>query len=486
MFSMLDLIVGLKNPKIIVIGDLILDRYIHGSVDRISPEGPIPVLRYDKQHDAPGGAANVAVNLQAMGAQVSLAGLLGRDTEAKMLKTLISETGVKTALCLSEQRPTSIKTRFLSQGQQLLRLDQEDTSHPAGNRQKAWIQKVLKAIGSVDLVVLSDYAKGVLSEAFLKKIFATCKSKKIQVLVDPKGIDYSRYRGATLITPNLKEAELASQIKISNDKDFKTAALVLMKITACSQILITCGANGMKLVTKKGLKHQPTQARSVYDVSGAGDSSLAALAIAWASGYAAEECMHVANLAGGIAVSRLGAHPVSRNDLLAQLDGEEERKLLSRKKLSELCETYRRVGKKVVLTTGCFDLLHTGHLQILKEAAAQGDVLVVGINTDKSIKKLASKGEDRPITDESQRAHMISGFGMVNHVVLFAEENPQKLIEVVKPDVWVKGGDYKGAKKNSAFGREAGKVKEFGGRVHLVDLVHGQSTSNLVKKIRNS
>jgi len=483
---MLDLVVQLKNPKIIVIGDLILDRYIHGEVNRISPEGPIPVLRFKKQHDAPGGAANVAVNLQAMGARVSLAGFVGKDESGHVLKKLIADSGVKTSLFLADSRPTSLKTRFLSGGQQLLRLDEEEVHSITGSRFESWSVKVTKAIAASDLVVLSDYAKGVLSQNLLNTIFKICRQQKKQVLVDPKGQDYSCYKGATLITPNFKECELASQTTIHNEKDFKLAAKKLMKVTGCSQILVTCGAEGMKLVSKNRIVHQPTQARTVFDVSGAGDSSLAALAIGWASGYGAEECMHLANLAGGIAVSRLGAHPVSRNDLLAQLDGEEERKLLTRRRLAELCEEYRRLGKKVVLTTGCFDLLHTGHLSLLKESASQGDILVVGINTDKSIKKLDEKSDDRPITDESQRAHMISGFGMVDHVVLFGEQSPQKLIETLKPDIWVKGGDYKNAPKNSVFAREAAAVRHYGGRVHLVDLVAGQSTSNLVNKIRGS
>lgn len=483
---MLDLVMGLKSPKILVIGDLILDRYVHGEVDRISPEGPIPVLHLKKEHEAPGGAANVALNLQAMGAKVSLAGIVGNDEAGKSLTALIQDSKVKTSLFLKDKRPTSLKTRFMAQGQQLLRLDQEETHELSSASHKTWMNKIEKAVASHDLVVLSDYAKGVLSVELLKKIFASCRRLKKSVLVDPKGSDYSRYKGATLITPNFKECEVASQIKINNDKDLKVAVNKLIKETACTQILVTCGPDGMKLVSKNKIIHQPTQAQSVFDVSGAGDSSLAALAISWASGYGSVDCMHMANLAGGIAVSRLGAHPVSRSDLLFQLDAEEDRKLITRRRLAEVCEAYRAAGKKVVLTTGCFDLLHTGHLALFKEAASQGAVLVVGINTDKSIKKLSYKGEDRPITDESQRCHMVAGFGMVSHVVLFGEDSPKKLIEAMKPDVWVKGGDYKNASKNSAFSREAALVKKFGGRVHLVNLVGGQSTSNLVDKIRGS
>jgi D-beta-D-heptose 7-phosphate kinase/D-beta-D-heptose 1-phosphate adenosyltransferase len=480
--SLIQLLEQLKQPRILVLGDLILDRYVHGSVSRISQEGPVPILLSQQQHEMPGGAANVACNLSAMGARVSLAGLIGSDMEGRRLKELIRKASCKTSLILCDQRPTSVKTRFLCQGQQLLRWDEEET-HEINRRQSSgWWKKIKSELIQCDLLVLSDYAKGVLSQTLIEKCISFCNRSSIPVLVDPKGQDFSKYRGATLITPNLLECSLASGLDIESDEDLKKAGRKLLRSGQCRYVIVTQGPDGMSLIGKNKFFHQSTLAKSVYDVSGAGDSAIAALALAWSSSLSPEDCLKIANLAGGIAVSRLGAYPVSFQDLFKALGDSENMKIVSLKHLLLLREGQRKNKKSVVLTTGCFDLLHAGHLSLLRDAKKQGDILVVGINADKSITKL--KGPSRPIIDQNQRAHLLAGFEVVDYVVVFDQASPENLIRKLAPEVWVKGGDYGENDNNPVFQREWKALKKAGGRLYLTPFVKGHSTSLLVKRIK--
>lgn len=473
---------ALGHPRILVVGDLMLDRYVKGEVERISPEGPIPVLRERSREESPGGAANVACNLVAMGARAELAGLVGRDGAGNRLKALLKAKGVGTSLIAATPAPTSVKTRFLAQGQQLLRLDREETSPP--RFPAAAVARLLKHVGRCDLVILSDYAKGTLTDELLRRLIAECRKRKVPVLVDPKRRDFRAYRGATLVTPNLREASVASGLEIRSEADLKKAAKVLLKQTGSRDILITRGPDGMSLLGGSGAFHVPTRAKTVFDVSGAGDSSLAALAMGWAARLDPASCLHLANLAGGVAVGRLGAQSVSLDDLREAEGDEEMAKLLPYSQTAAWAAVQRKNGRRVALTTGCFDLLHPGHLSLLKEASRHGDLLVVGINSDSSVRRL--KGPTRPVTSETQRAHMLGGFDFVHKVVVFSGQSPKGLIARLKPAVWVKGADYAGKGETQAFKAEAAEVTRHGGRVHLARFVKGHSTTNIVKRLRGS
>ncbi|MGE4157522.1 MAG: PfkB family carbohydrate kinase [Planctomycetota bacterium] len=471
---------SLGSPRILVVGDLMLDRYVKGQVERISPEGPIPVLREQSRDESPGGAANVACNLVAMGAKAELAGLVGRDGAGQRLKTLLKARGVGTSLIVATSAPTSVKTRFLAQGQQLLRLDREET--PLPRFPAAAAARLLQRLKHCDLVILSDYAKGTLSDDLLRRLIATCRKHGVPVLVDPKRRDFRAYRGATLVTPNLREASVASGLDIRTEADLKKAANILLAQTGSKDILITRGPEGMSLIGRSGAFHVPTRAKTVFDVSGAGDSSLAALAMGWSAKLDPVSCLHLANLAGGVAVGRLGAQSVSLDDLREAEGDEEMAKLLPYSEAGAWSAAQRKAGRRIALTTGCFDLLHPGHLSLLREASRHADLLVVGINSDASVRRL--KGPTRPVTSETQRAHMLGGFDFVHKVVVFSGLSPRGLIARLKPAVWVKGADYAGKGETPAFKAEAAEVRRHGGRVHLARFLKGHSTTGLVNKLR--
>lgn len=470
-----------RPRPVLVVGDIILDRYMDGSVDRISPEAPVQVFEVGVECESLGGAANVAVNVAAMGARARLVGVVGKDGSGATVRAELKKWNVPSSGVVTDpSRPTSRKTRLIALRQQMIRIDREKRHDVSGAVLEALAKRMEKAIGKCSGVIVSDYGKGALPKGFLRKIFAAARKAGIPVITDPKGRDYSRYKGTTLITPNRNEAAAATGVEINTEKDYAEAARRIFEVTGAKHVVITRGAEGMSVFDGGGAEGTrfPAEALEVFDVSGAGDTVVAALGTTYFTGAALEDAARIANVAAAIEVGHLGACAVTREEILLSLgkEGPGGGKAMSRDEAAHYAAVLKARGKKVVFTNGCFDLLHAGHVKILKEARAMGDALFVGINTDRSIRRL--KGDDRPLLDENDRLEILSALDCVDAVTLFGEDTPLELIKRIKPDVLVKGSDYA---KSEVVGREV--VEKHGGRVELAALVKGKSTSALIESI---
>lgn len=474
---------ALPGP-IAVIGDVMVDRYIVGSVSRISPEAPVPVLVHGAERIVPGGAANVAANAAALGAPVTLVGLVGPDREAQLLAaSLADHPGVDLSLMVvDEAKPTITKTRVMSGRQQIVRIDAETLGPPSAPALKGLLKAVAEAVARSRVVVLSDYAKGVLTDEVIKAAIAAAHAAGVPVIVDPKRRTFEAYAGADLVTPNRLELAAATGLPDESNADAARAAEAASRQFG-GDVLVTRAEKGMTLWRRGGqVIHVPAQAREVFDVSGAGDTALAALAVSLASGLTLEACVHMANAAAAVAVGKLGTAVVTRAELEAALNasvprGAEAGALVSSGEAASIIAGWRAAGASVVFTNGCFDLLHPGHISILEAAAREGDRLVVALNTDASVRRL--KGETRPVQDEAARARVMGALRCVDLVVLFDEDTPLRLIGELRPDVIVKGADYR---EDQVVGADL--VKSYGGRVALIPLVEGRSTSALVAKAK--
>ncbi|MEP9351162.1 D-glycero-beta-D-manno-heptose-7-phosphate kinase [Xanthobacter sp. KR7-225] len=474
---------GAPGP-IAVIGDVMVDRYITGSVSRISPEAPVPVLVHGHERIVPGGAANVAANAAALGARVRLVGLVGRDREADLLcAALAAHPGVALDLMVRDAgRPTITKTRVMSGRQQIVRIDAETIAPPEAGLLEALLAAVAEAVRGARVLVLSDYAKGLLSDTVIAAAIAAAQAAGVPVVVDPKRRTFEAYRGASLVTPNRSELATATGLPDATDAEAARAAEAASAQFG-GDVLVTRAEKGMTLWRRGGqVLHVPAKAREVFDVSGAGDTALAALAVSLAAGQPLEASVHLANAAAAVAVGKLGTAVVTRAELLAALEeagtpGMAPGALLSAHDAARVIAEWRAAGARVVFTNGCFDLLHPGHVALLEAAAREGDRLVVALNTDASVKRL--KGEGRPVQDEAARARVMGALRCVDLVVLFDEDTPLRLIETLRPDVLVKGADYR---EDEVVGADV--VKAHGGRVALVPLVEGRSTSALVAKAK--
>lgn len=473
-----------RPGPIAVIGDVIVDHYVTGSVSRISPEAPVPVLVHGAERIVPGGAANVAANAAAMGAPVLLVGLVGPDRRADELRAALSgfEGITLDGLVVDPARPTITKTRVMSGRQQIVRIDAEDTRAPAPAIEARLLEAALEAVRRSSIVVLSDYAKGVLSDAVIAAVMAAAHDVGVPVIVDPKRRTFEAYRGARLVTPNRRELAEATGLPDTTDAE-AVAAAAAAGAQFGGDVLVTRAEKGMTLWRQTGdVLHVAAEAREVFDVSGAGDTALAALATSLAAGEPVETAVRIANAAAAIAVGRLGTAVVTRAEVAAALDRALPQEvapgsLVSRERAQEIVAGWRAGGASVVFTNGCFDLVHPGHVSLLEAAAAQGDRLVVALNTDASVRRL--KGESRPLQDEAARARVIGALRCVDLVVLFDEETPLETITTLLPDVLVKGADYR---PEQVVGADV--VRANGGRLVLVDLVAGRSTSSLVAKAR--
>lgn len=476
-----------SSARIMVLGDCMLDNYIAGEVQRISPEAPVPVASVRKRWQVPGGAANVARNLSRLGAKVFLAGLAGKDAVADDLEQALDRESVQAELVRSASRITTSKTRVIAQGQQLLRLDEEIIAPPEQAELEA-LEKVLATrLADCNALLLSDYGKGVLlrsnsGQCLCESAISLAGKLGIPVLVDPKGGDWQRYARADCVTPNSAEFSLACGLTGLQDRtadERQGLAEELMRKYGLARVLLTRGARGMSLY-QSGVSGQVSlraAVREVADVSGAGDTVIATLAACIAIGLDWAEGARIANIAAGVAVGKAGTAPVSLEELaLAMHQASENPKLHSLPKLQEKLEEWRRAGQSIVFTNGCFDLLHPGHISLLRQAAEMGDRLVVGLNSDASVRRL--KGESRPIQNEQSRALLLSALQAVDAVILFDTDTPLELIQGVRPDVLVKGSDYS---VENVVGADF--VLAYGGRVFLADLIDGCSTTNLVKRM---
>lgn len=469
-----------EGAPVLVVGDSMLDCYVSGIVDRISPEAPVPVIRQHETRETAGGAANVAMNVIGLGGSAHLVSCVGEDADGGRLAALLAAAGATCDLVRTGDRPTTVKTRFSAGPHQLLRLDREDASSlPAGCEDEV-LAAVARSIDRCRVVVLSDYGKGMLTDRVLDRIMALARARGLAVIVDPKRRDLAAYRGATYLTPNRTELQAATGLPTGTDLEIERAASIVVAATEAN-VLVTRSEAGMSLVRPGGPStHMPTHAREVYDVTGAGDSVVAAFALAIASDRPAEEAMALANLAGGIAVSKPGTAIVLAEELEAErsLVGDDEvagkGALATAEAAIRLRHIWKRQGLVVGFTNGCFDLLHPGHVSLLREAARACDRLIVGLNSDASVRRL--KGEGRPVQSETARAAVLGAIGQVNLVVVFEDDTPLALIEALLPDLLVKGADYK---VDEIVGADV--VQKAGGKVMTVDLVPGHSTTRLIE-----
>ena len=473
---------GLRGARVLCIGDVMLDRFVYGEVERISPEAPIPVLRVLRETAMLGGAGNVVRNLVALGARAHFLAAVGDDIAGREVTRLIGEQeGVEPVIVVEAERQTTIKTRFFAASQQLLRVDRE-TSEPLGDSARERIRMtVTKLLGDVGAVTLSDYDKGVLVPPLVRAVIDAAVAAKRPVLIDPKGADYSIYRGATLVTPNRKELHEATRMPVGNDEEIVAAARHLMAIAGIANVLVTRSQDGMTLVANHGLAHHlPAEAREVFDVSGAGDTVVAVMAATIAGGALALEAARLANIAAGIVVGKVGTAVVSTDELVAALHHSDisisEAKSVSRDGAVAQVERWRRKGLRIGFTNGCFDLLHPGHVSLLTQARAACDRLVVGLNSDASVRRL--KGANRPVQGEAARATVLASLAGVDLVAIFEEDTPEKLIRALRPDVLVKGADYT---IDKVVGADL--VQGWGGRVVLAELAPGHSTTATIARM---
>lgn len=464
-----------EKTQVLVYGDLMLDRYFHGDATRISPEAPVPVVNVTETEVRPGGAANVAQNMATLGARVTLCGLVGEDAAAVELKTCLKESNIDCQFLTVPQFPTITKLRVLGRHQQLIRMDFEKTREEEVN-DDALFSAYCEKLKTAQIVVLSDYSKSALCH--VERLIAAAKKNNVPVLVDPKHKNYQRYSGATILTPNLKEFEAI--VGVCHDRnDIVQKGLELLHKVNVENLLVTLGKDGMILIRpKKEAVHFPTKARDVFDVTGAGDTVIAVLAAGMAANMDLLSAVEMANIAAGIVVGRLGTQAVSVADLQYALlkSGDLSAGILNEQQLLAVVDAAKKRGEKIVMTNGCFDILHVGHVDYLSKAKALGDRLIVAVNDDQSVRRL--KGMDRPVNTLSARIAVLNALKCVDWVVAFSEDTPARLISAVNPAVLVKGGDYR-------IDQIAGSdfVLKNGGMVETIPLVDGFSTTKTIEKL---
>ncbi|MAI49475.1 MAG: bifunctional heptose 7-phosphate kinase/heptose 1-phosphate adenyltransferase [Rhodospirillaceae bacterium] len=477
-------IADLQTAKLVCVGDVMLDFFVYGDVSRMSPEAPIPVCRITNETAMLGGAGNVVRNLVAIGGSVSFISVTGDDDNADDVDVLLRDlAGVTPTLVREKHRPTTRKIRYVAGGQQLLRADREVTTPIPDDIADAIFMATEKELRDAGALILSDYGKGTLTEGLVSRLIEAAIAAGKPVIVDPKSPDFGRYAGATLITPNLKELGEAVDGGLASEENIVNAARGLLTETDIGTMLITRGAQGMSMVTVDNAKHFPSRAREVFDVSGAGDTVLAVLAAGVAAGVPVLEAAQIANVAAGVVVGKTGTAVVYADDLLEELNemaGLSGSQLPVRQDAAlDRIKTWKARGEKVGFTNGCFDLLHPGHVSLLASARATCDRLVVGLNSDASVKRL--KGENRPMQNEAARAVVLSSLETVDLVVIFDEDTPEKLLDEVRPDVLVKGGDYT---IETVVGADL--VQSYGGKVVLAKIVNGFSTTATIERINGT
>ena len=468
-----------KSPKILVIGDLMIDHYLWGSCERISPEAPVQVIDVGDESMSLGGAGNVINNLNALGAQVDVISVIGNCETSGKLKALLANIKVNTKYLITQnKRITTKKTRIISSQQQVVRYDHESTDEISDESQKSILASFKKLVSNYDAVLLSDYGKGVLTIELTQSLIAIANNKNKKVLVDPKGLDYSKYRGSYLLTPNKKEASEATKINIKDDASLTKAITQLKTEYDLDVSLITLSEQGVAIYDDK-LRVHPTVSREVFDVTGAGDTVLASLGFALACGYKIDAAVEFANLAAGVVVGKIGSAIATLNEIieyessLNKSTSDEHIKTFD--EIASLSKELKARGKKIIFTNGCFDILHIGHVRYLETAKSYGDILILGLNSDRSVTSI--KGKGRPINIQLDRAYMLAALEAVDYVVVFDEDTPYDLIKAVKPDVLVKGSDYEGKKVVG---------QDIADELKLVEFVDGKSTTKTIEKIRKS
>ncbi|TKI68160.1 D-glycero-beta-D-manno-heptose-7-phosphate kinase [Sulfurimonas crateris] len=465
------------TPNILVIGDLMIDHYLWGSCERISPEAPVQVVDIAKETTVLGGGGNVINNLKALGANVSVSGVIGSDENGVELIALLKNIDVDVSgIIIQDGRKTSKKSRVIAASQQILRYDKESKEEIEKSSVEKILNSLTNSVSGYDALILSDYGKGVLTNELCQGVIKLCNKAGVKVLVDPKGSDYSKYSGAYLLTPNKKEAMLATKIEIKDKISLKEALLKMKKEADLTISLITLSEDGIAVFDDE-MKIFPTVAKEVFDVTGAGDTVIASIAFALSAKKSIEDSAKFANLAAGVVVGKIGSATVTLDEIeeyeASLHKSTSEAHIKSFDEIKAVVERYRANGKKVVFTNGCFDILHVGHVKYLQIAKSFGDLLIVGLNSDASVSRL--KGPSRPVNIAEDRAYLLAALEAVDFVVPFEEDTPYELIKMIKPDTLVKGGDYEG---KSVVGTE------FAGELKLVDFVDGKSTTKTIQKIK--
>ena len=468
-----------KSPKLLVIGDLMIDHYLWGSCERISPEAPVQVVNVKSESAVLGGAGNVINNLNALGAQVDVISVIGGCEISDELKTLLSNINVNSQYLITQKdRITSKKSRIIAAQQQVVRYDRESTDEINSESQKQILDTFNSIITDYDGVLLSDYGKGVLTSGLTQSLISIANKNNKKVLVDPKGLDYSKYKGAYLLTPNKKEASEATQVNIKDDASLTQAITQLKTECDLDVSLITLSEQGVAIYDDR-LRTHPTVAREVYDVTGAGDTVLASLGFALACGVDIDDAVEFSNLAAGVVVGKIGSATASLNEIIEYESSlnksSSDAHIKTLNEITVLSKELKARGKKIIFTNGCFDILHAGHVRYLETAKSYGDVLILGLNSDRSVTAL--KGEGRPINTQLDRAYILAALEAVDYVVVFDDDTPYDLIKAIKPHILVKGGDYEG---KQVVGQDiADELK-------LVQFVDGKSTTKTIEKIQKS
>jgi D-beta-D-heptose 7-phosphate kinase/D-beta-D-heptose 1-phosphate adenosyltransferase len=464
------------NPKILVIGDLMIDHYLWGACERVSPEAPVQVINVASESAVLGGAGNVINNLYSLGAKVDIISVVGECEASKELKELLSVINVDTQYLITQKdRVTSKKSRVIAAQQQVVRFDRESTSEINDESQTA-ILNIFKEINNYDVILLSDYGKGVLTFDLTQSLINVANENEKKLLVDPKGLDYSKYKGAYLLTPNKKEASEATNILIKDNDSIAKALLILKEQCNLTYSLITLSEQGVAILDNE-LRIHPTVAKEIFDVTGAGDTILASLGFALSSNKDIDEAIKFANLASGVVVGKIGSATSTLNEIieyessLNKSTSDEHIKTWS--EISTIISELRNKNRNIVFTNGCFDVLHIGHIKYLETAKSFGDILIVGLNSDESVQRL--KGKNRPINCQDDRAYILASLEVIDYVVIFDEDTPVDLINLIQPDILAKGGDYKG---KNVVGQDIAK------ELKLIDFVDGKSTTKIIKKIQ--
>jgi D-beta-D-heptose 7-phosphate kinase/D-beta-D-heptose 1-phosphate adenosyltransferase len=487
--DLIDLVQGLGQPRVLVLGDLMLDRYVWGDAERISQEAPVILLHADQREERLGGASSVATLLRALGARVALAGVVGAGRDGDRVRELLTNLGIDHEGVLTDSsRPTTVKERYIGRAQhrhpqQMIRVDYETRTLLAPPVEHQLTQAIVHQLRKADIVLVSDYDKGVCTPGLLAATVAAAQGRGLRVLADPyRGQDYRKYHGCAAITPNRLEAGLATGRVLAGTAEAIEAGAQLRECLDLEAAIVTLDREGMALCHRDGRRQVfSTRPRQVYDITGAGDMVLAVLGMALAAGADYDPAIRLANVAGGLEVEKIGVATVTRDEMLCDLlrhgAGPIPEKVLPREALAHEVACRRRLGQRIAFTNGCFDVLHAGHVQYLQEARAQADVLVVGVNSDEGVRRL--KGEDRPINPVEARALVLAALSAVDYVTVFDEPTPLELIQALRPDVLVKGADYR---KEQVVGAQF--VESCGGRVHLAPFCDGYSTTNLIQRLK--
>jgi D-beta-D-heptose 7-phosphate kinase/D-beta-D-heptose 1-phosphate adenosyltransferase len=492
--DLIELVQRLGRPRVLVVGDVMLDRYVWGNADRISQEAPVVLLRADTREERLGGASSVATMLRALGAETGLVGVVGRDGDGLRARQLVTDLGIDAAgVVTDESRPTTVKERYMGRAQarhpqQMMRVDYESREPVAGTTERELAAAAAAKVRDADVVLVSDYDKGVCTPALLARVVAAAKARGVRVIADPtRGGDYAKYAGCSSMTPNRLEAGLATGRTIATTEQGVAAAAELRDRLGLEAGIVTLDKDGMALARRDGRTAVfPTRPRQVYDITGAGDMVMATLGLALAAGADYDAAVRLANVAGGLEVEKVGVATVTRDEILADLLHAPFRaadrvpgadKVIGLPALVAELDRRRAAGRRVAFTNGCFDVLHAGHVQYLAEARRQADCLVVGLNSDASVRQL--KGPTRPVNPVEARALVLAGLQDVDFVTIFADATPLAVIKAVRPDVLVKGADYR---KSEVVGADF--VEANGGRVHLADLRDGFSTTNLIDRMK--